>query len=444
MKYAEVVPLYKGKEKDLSANYQPISLLVTISKILEKIVYKRTYNFLDTSGQLYSSQYGFRSKHSCENAISELIGQIVKGHERQEHTAAIFLDLSKAFDTLDHELLLKKLEIYGIRGTALDWFSSYLMDCSMRVKYQGTNKPTYSAWQKITHGAPQGSCLGPLLFLIFCNDLNLNLTYLSCIQFADDTNLYYTHKNLRVLQACIDHDLTKLTDWFRANNLMLNVNKTNLLLFDYRKRANTVLEIIIDGTTIKSKKTPKFLGIIVDNKLQWKDHYEQLKAKINRSYSLLCKSKNLLNVHGMKVLYYAQIYSHLSYCIVLWGSMLSIELRRKLRTLQNKCVKLLNLNKSTNYSYKKYGILTLEHIIDLEQKKLGYKLNHSDLPQNLEKLLLTNSLGAPLNKQHCYNTRKKSLPNFPQHKSKIYNDSFLDQCLKNTIAWVRKLKSVRH
>ena len=92
----------------------------------------------------------------------------------------------------------------------------------MRVKYQGTNKPTYSAWQKITHGAPQGSCLGPLLFLIFCNDLNLNLTYLSCIQFADDTTLYYTHKNLRVFQACIDHDLTKLTDWFRASSLTLN------------------------------------------------------------------------------------------------------------------------------------------------------------------------------------------------------------------------------
>ena len=405
----------------------------------------RMYDFLDISGQLYSSQYGFRSKHSCENAISELIGQIVKGHERQEHTAAIFLDLSKAFNTLDHELLLKKLEIYGIRGIALDWFSSYLTDRSMRVKYQGTSKATYSAWQKITHGAPQGSCLGPLLFLIFCNDLNLNLTYLSCIQFADDTTLYYTHKNLRVLQACIDHDLTKLTDWFQANSLTLNVNKTNLLLFDYWKRERTALEIHIDGTIIKSKKNTKFLGVILDNKLQWKDHYEQLKTKINRNYSLLCKSKNLLNVHGMKVLYYAQIYSHLSYCIVIWGSMLSVELHRKLRALQNKCVKLLNLNKTTNYSYKKYGILTLEHIIDLEQKKLGYKLNHGDLPQNLEKLLLTNSLGAPLNKQHCYNTRKKQLPNLPQHKSKIYNDSFLLQGLKkyNSLdAEVKKCKTL--
>ena len=122
--------------------------------------------------------------------------------------------------------------------------------------------------------------------------------------------------------------------------------------------------------------------------------------------------------NGMKVLYYVQIYSHLRYCTVLWGSMLSVELRQKLRALQKKCVKLLNLNKKTDYSYKKYGILTLEHIIDLEQKKLGYKLNHGDLPLKLEKLMLTNSLGTPLKKQHCYNTQKKQLPNLPQHKSK--------------------------
>ena len=196
----------------------------------------------------------------------------------------------------------------------------------MRVKYHGNGKVAYSAWQNITHGAPQGSCLGPLLFLIFCNDLNLNLTYLSCIQFVDDTTLYYTHKNLRVLQACIDHDLTKLFDWFRANSLTLNISKTNLLFFDYRKKKSTTLEIHIDGKTIKSVKDTKFLGVILDNKLLWKDHYEQLKSKINQNYALLCKSKKILNVHGMKVLYYAQIYSHLSYCIVLWGNMLSVEL----------------------------------------------------------------------------------------------------------------------
>ena len=118
----------------------------------------------------------------------------------------------------------------------MNWFSSYLSNCSISVKYHGDGKEVYSDWKKITHGTPQGSCLGPLLFLIFCNDLNLHLTYLSCIQFADDTTLYFTHKNLRVLQACIEHDLSKLFDWFGAKSITLNISKTNLLLFDYRKK----------------------------------------------------------------------------------------------------------------------------------------------------------------------------------------------------------------
>ena len=224
--------------------------------------------------------------------------------------------------------------------------------------------------------------------------------YLSCIQFADDTTLYYTHKNLRVSRACINHDLTKLFDWFRANSLTLNISKTNLLLFNHQKTKCTMLEIHIDGKTIKSVNSTKFLGIILDDKLSWKNHYDHLKSKINQNYALLCKSKKSLNVHGMKVLHYAQIYSHLSYCIVLWCNMLSVELSRKLQVLQNKCVKLLNLNKTTDYSYKNYGILKLEDMIDLEQKKLGYKLKHGVLPPNLEKLMLTDRIGASLKKQH--------------------------------------------
>ena len=212
----------------------------------------------------------------------------------------------------------------------------------MRVKYHGDGRNVYSDWKKVTHGTPQGSCLGPLLFLIFCKDLHLNLTYLSCIHFADDTTLNITHKNLRVLQACVKHDLSVITDWFGANSLTLNINKTSLLLFDYRKKQNSVLEIKVSGNLIKSAKTTKFLGVMLDNNLNWEELYDKLKSKINRNYALLCRSKTLLNVHGMKMLYYAQIYSHLSYCFVLWGSMLSAELRRKLCVLQNKCVKLVD------------------------------------------------------------------------------------------------------
>ena len=133
--------------------------------------------------------------------------------------------MSKAFDTLDHKLLLHKLEIYGICGVALQWFESYLSNRKLRVKCRTDDCGTYaySNWHILTHGTPQGSCLGPLLFLIFCNDLRLNLTYMSCIQFADNTTLYYSHKNLRVLRCCTENDLNVVIDWFRANSLTLNV-----------------------------------------------------------------------------------------------------------------------------------------------------------------------------------------------------------------------------
>ena len=134
MKLAEVVPLYKMGNPHQTKNYHPISLLITLSKVLEKIIYSHVYTFLNESGQIYKSQYGFRSKHSCEHVIAELVGKIVKGKEKSEHTIAIFLDLSKAFDTLEHETLFKKLEIYGIRGVALNWFHSYLSNRSMHVK----------------------------------------------------------------------------------------------------------------------------------------------------------------------------------------------------------------------------------------------------------------------------------------------------------------------
>ena len=140
MKQADVTPLHKSKEKCMVNNYRPISLLVTISKVLEKIVYTRTYNFLCNSNQLYQSQYGFRIEHSCENAICELVGTIAKNGEERKHTIGVFIDLSKAFDTLNHHKLLCKMEKYGIRGTNLQWFKSYLANRSMRVKHNWTTR----------------------------------------------------------------------------------------------------------------------------------------------------------------------------------------------------------------------------------------------------------------------------------------------------------------
>ena len=180
MKQAKVVPLFKSNERDATTNYRPISLLLTISKILEKALYSRVYNFLTTTGQLYVSQYGFRKSHSCEHAVGELIAHITKGMENGKLTAGIFLDLYKAFDTLEHEVVYKKLELYGLRGVCLDWFKSYLSNRSMLVECKAGEKGSIhtSEYHSVRCGAPQGSCLGPLIFLIFCNDLQKHLVVL--------------------------------------------------------------------------------------------------------------------------------------------------------------------------------------------------------------------------------------------------------------------------
>ena len=184
MKKAEIIPLYKGKEFDKVVNYCPVSLLVTISKVLEKVVHKRVYRFLKKHKLLYDSQYGFRSKRLCEQAIIELVSSILQAKNQNQHSAAMFLDLSKAFDTLDHTILLRKLDLYGLRGVCNDWFRNYLNGRTLVTKLTtNKNKTVRSETYNITYGTSQGSCLGTLLFIIFCNDIHLLHTYSRIIMF---------------------------------------------------------------------------------------------------------------------------------------------------------------------------------------------------------------------------------------------------------------------
>ena len=230
MKLADITPLFKSKLDNDANNYRPISILLTISKVLEKIVYTRTYSFMEASGQIYNSQYGFRSQHSCESAVSELTSEIVKGLQNGMYTVALFLDLSKAFDTLEHGVLLNKMNRYGIRGTSLHWFKSYLENRKIRVKCHvaSSGKLEYSEYQIVNYGTAQGSCLEPLIFLIFTNNLHKHLNYCLSILFTDDTTLYKTHRNLNYLRWCIQDDMHTLTDWFRANKLTLKCRKDHM------------------------------------------------------------------------------------------------------------------------------------------------------------------------------------------------------------------------
>ena len=244
----------------------------------------------------------------------ELTSEILKNKEHGMHTASIFIDLSQAFDTLDSNILLLKMNRYGIRGTASNWFESYLKNRKLRVRCRaGTEKElACSSLYDVEYGTPQGSCLSPLLFLLFTNDLYRNLAHCSAILFADDTTMYKGHRNLNYLRWCLETDLTTLVDWFKANKLTLNISKTVYMLFR-GKEASTIDDITIDNERITESESTKFLGLWMDKNLNWKKHTSILINKIKRNTILIKNTKNMFDKDTLKLIYYAHIHSHITY-----------------------------------------------------------------------------------------------------------------------------------
>ena len=429
MKTAKVVPLHKGQNKDIANNYRPISLLLTISKILEKVVYKRVYRFLTDTGQLFVSQYGFRKKHACDHAVGELISAIAKGFEEGKQTAGVFLDLSKAFDTLNHSSVILKLERYGLRSPCLKWFESYLSNRRMMVSCRASDSDNShtSALHEVEYGAPQGSCLGPLLFLIYCNDLQIHLLYLNCIQFADDTTLYITHANLNYISFALEHDLRILQDWFKANKLTLNVGKSVCILFDRKPDAGRELRIRINNEIIPQVEFTKFLGMWIDKTLSWREHTSRLILKLSRNIHLMRMGKYMLSPHVQRILYHAQISSNILYGLGIWGGMARKQDINKLQSIQSQCVSLINCHRSTLQNYQDSKILKITDQINLEMCKLWHKHYLRELPQKLSEEMSHNHKRQSLEKKHEYNTRNKNLQNVVLAKCKQYSSSFLVQ-----------------
>ena len=432
MKLADIVPLYKSKEKYLESNYRPISLLTMMSKLLEKIVYVRVYEFLNSSGQLYESQHGFHSSHSCDNAVGEVVSRIVKNLEAGKINIAIFLDLSKVFDTLNHDLLLHKMERYGIRGITLEWLRSYLHARKLRVKCKptSTGQLTTSEEYTVKYGAPQCSCLGPLLFLIFCNDLKLNLEYLHVIQFADDTTLTMGHRNHNYLKYCIETDLTSVQDWFNVNTLTLNLSKSNYMtFFPHSKREKITLDLSLNGITLPKITSTKFLGTWIDEKLIWKEHLIRLTTKLTSRLGMLRRCKRFLTVHAMKTLYYAQINSIIAYGISMWGPMASHHQLKQIQNQHYKAVKLIDYKHKKGDTYRTHWILNVHQLTKLELCKLGYRLTNNLLPKPLTNELLSDQHNKNLGKMHGYNTRHKSIPNLPRANNSRYRSSYIFQAI---------------
>ena len=421
MKYAEVIPLYKGKEFDKVVNYRPVSLLITISKVLEKAICSQVYQFLEQHKVLYDSQYGFRSKRSWEQAILELTGRILDAKNKEMHSAAMFLDLSKVFDTLDHSILLKKLDLYGLRGVCNDWFRDYLSDRKLVCRLTTNTGVTRSGIFDITYGTAQGSCLGPLLFTLFCNDIQLLPTYSKIILFADDTTLVYSHKNLKFLKYALEHDMALLSDWYRANKLSLNVHKTVLLKFWPEGKS---FDINIEGVPLINDHHVKFLGVWLDDCLTWKEHSNAVLNRVKANQKLLTNAKNMLDEKSLMTIYNAHIYSHLNYCLVVWGSMLNAECRDKLYKAQKACIRTvakLKHRDSLHGVFQALRIIPFPDLIQLELTKLGFKVSKKYLPAPI--LAIFNANGGE--NKHKYQTRNKAIPNIQKQHSNLFSNSFL-------------------
>ena len=208
-------------------NYRPISLLPFFSKLFEWLMYNRLIDFIEKHHLLYQFQFGFRKNHSTFMALVILLEKVTEALDNSEFAICILIDIRKAFDTVEHNILMQKLHHYGIRGNALQWFNSYLSNRQQYVNYNNTS----SDMKLITCGVPQGSILGPLLFLLYINDIASVSSILFCTLFADDTTLFYSSKNLQELSDVVNNELSQMIEWLNANRLSLNINKTHFMIF---------------------------------------------------------------------------------------------------------------------------------------------------------------------------------------------------------------------
>ena len=340
LKVAKTIPLHKGGSTLEVNNFRPISLLSIFDKIIEKLMHKRLYDFFEENDLLYKKQFGFRRKNSPAHSLIEITEKIKESIDNGKYGCGIFIDLKKAFDTVNHKILLTKLEHYGIRGSVLGWFESYLTDRKQYVFYNGTSSDIAT----ISCGVPQGSVLGPLLFLIYINDLPNISDKLSFFLFADDTNIYYESNDLIELEKTVNKELKLLTLWLNLNRLALNVSKTNFVIFRSNKRAlNHNVILIMNRRAIEQKDHVKYLGVLMDQHLSWKQQISSVSKKISRGIGVLAKLRGNMDKKLLVNIYYCLVYSYLSYGVEAWGSACESNLSG-IGILQNKAVRILTGN----------------------------------------------------------------------------------------------------
>lgn len=437
-KEARVIPLYKKGNSNEYGNYRPVSLLPSLSKILEKVICKQLTLHLETSYALSPTQYGFRPKNQTTHVVHNMLNNITENAIKNQCTIATFIDLSKAFDCLQYDKLFRKMESMNFSKRTMDWFKDYLSGRKQYVDIDGTK----SDWQTVKLGVPQGSILGPVLFLIYMNDLTRVDSNIKTALFADDTTLMSTGETLQEAAKNMNEILEKISTWFQCNKLNLNPSKTRYMIFNHKTEEIDLIRI--NNTPIKrvwtkgSETSFKLVGIHIDENLKWINHITAIAKKIASSTYGLHKASKELDCHNKKLLYSGLIHSHLTYGLAIWGhatkgrlNTLLVKQKKAIRKIYN-----LKYRDHTKPYFVKGNILQLPELIIHTTLCYTQSGLHTDSPGNVKslwdvKLQSRTDLRDKGIKLNYPRTPKEYINNLaPIQQAKIWNNQEADKFTK--------------